>query len=501
MNLSSQLENVSKLQPQNDAIIWHSGSISFAKFFNMASCIGSALVKKFKLKKGENVALVMENNYFFLPVLFGIWQAGLTAVPVNSKLHKKELSWIFENSDAKLIFCSKKTAPNIHSNVPIIESGSKEFEFVSTFENYECFESSIMDPAWIFYTSGTTGKPKGAVLTHRNLLAMSLSYYADVDSVGKSDMRIHAAPMSHGSGIYSIPFILKGAKNFICDSTFDPEEIFELLNSRKNISFFGAPTMIKRLTSHSMAEAEHKSLKTLEFGGAPMHLPDTKTSLTVFGKALYQLYGQGEAPMTITNITKDMYADNKKCYYENLLSSAGIARTGVLIKIVDSNWKELPIGQVGEIVTKSECVMKEYYKNPKETAKSLNNGWLLTGDLGSIDKHGILTIKDRSKDMIITGGMNVYPREIEDIILLHPLVEEVAVIGIEDKEWGEIVVAIVALKRSGVKIQDSLDTLCLENLARFKRPKRYFFKDELPKNNYGKIVKTGLRLEFTPKNI
>ena len=497
MNFYSQLEKIAKIQPERNAIFWEGGNLNYLDFCHMANSIGSALSKKFNLKKGDNVALVMENDYLFLPILFGIWKAGLTAVPINSKLHKKELDWIFENSDTKLIFCSTEKISDIHSNVPVIENYSKEFIKISKFEHLSSLKTEVIDPAWIFYTSGTTGKPKGAVLTHRNLLSMSLSYFADVDSIDETDIRLHAAPMTHGSGIYALPFILKGAQNYICQSNFEPEEIFELLSKQKNISFFAAPTMVKRLSSHPMASGNLKGLKTLEFGGAPMYMSDTKIALEIFGSALYQLYGQGEAPMTITNITKAMYSDERKPYYKELLISAGIARTACSVEIVNSSWKPVPLGEVGEIVTKSDCVMKEYYKNEEATKKTLRNGWLLTGDLGSIDQYGILTIKDRSKDMIISGGMNVYPREIEDVLLLHPDVKEGAVIGLEDEKWGEIIVAVLVLKKRRKNIVQILDNLCLQNLARFKRPKKYYFKEELPKNNYGKILKTHIRKEFS----
>ena len=496
MNLYTQLESKAKIQPTFTAIEWENGSLSYFQFLKLASNIGSALTGKFKLEKGDKVALVMENSFIFLPILFGIWKAGLVAVPINAKLHKKELSWIFTNSDTKLIFCSENKASDIDSNFPVIVNFSKEFKELTEYKFSYTINTDLSDTAWIFYTSGTTGKPKGAELTHRNLFTMSLTYFADVDVINETDTRIHAAPMTHGSGIYSLPFIIKGAKNYICQSNFEPEEVFKQINSRKNVSFFAAPSMVKRLSSHPMASSDLSGLKTLEFGGAPMYLTDTRKALEVFGNSLYQLYGQGEAPMTITNVTKTMYSDTKQPYYDTLLISAGVARTGCNIAIVNSKWQQLADGQVGEIVTKSDCVMKGYYKNDEATKNTLRDGWLLTGDLGSIDKNGILTIKDRSKDMIISGGMNVYPREVEDVLLMHRNVIEVAIIGLQDNTWGEIIVAIVVLNKETNSIEEDLDRLCLQNLARFKRPKKYFFKKELPKNNYGKVLKTDLRKEF-----
>jgi acyl-CoA synthetase (AMP-forming)/AMP-acid ligase II len=200
---------------------------------------------------------------------------------------------------------------------------------------------------------------------------------------------------------------------------------------------------------------------------------------------LYQLFGQGEAPMTITGLAQDLHRKKHK------LESCGMARTGVEVQVVDENEKPLPSGEVGEIVTRSDCVMAGYWKNPDATAKAIRGGWLHTGDVGSLDAEGFLTIKDRSKDLIISGGANIYPREIEEVLLRHPAVAECSVVGRQHAEWGEEVVAFV-VKKSSLEIAE-LDNLCLDNIARFKRPREYRFVEALPKNNYGKVLKTELR--------
>ena len=230
-------------------------------------------------------------------------------------------------------------------------------------------------------------------------------------------------------------------------------------------------------------------LKTICYGGGPMYLSDIKQALRIFGQSLYQLYGQGESPMTISNVTKKMHYGLDNVEQDHILSSVGIARTGVEIAIFSSDGDEMPIDSIGEIVTRSACVMSGYLNNDLATKNTLRNGWLYTGDLGSLDKFGILTLRDRSKDMIISGGMNIYPREIEDLLIRLPTVKEVAVVGEESKKWGEEVVAFLV----GGATEDELDSYCLNHLARFKRPKKYIFLDSLPKNNYGKILKKNLR--------
>jgi long-chain acyl-CoA synthetase len=323
------------------------------------------------------------------------------------------------------------------------------------------------------------------MLTHRNMMFQTHAYFADIDKLGPQDGALHAAPLSHGSGLYGLPHFAAGAVNVMPESGhFEPAEIFELLEHWPNLSFFAAPTMIVRLLASPAARTPHK-LKTITYGGAPMYVADCLRALELFGPRLYQLFGQGEAPMTITGLPQSEHAKRSH------LETCGIARTGVEVKIFDEKDRELPAGEVGEIVTRSDCVMKGYWKNPDATAKALRGGWLHTGDVGALDAEGFLTIKDRSKDMIISGGANIYPREIEEVLLRHPAVAECSVVGRPHAEWGEEVVAFI-VKKADVRTEE-LDSLCLDNIARFKRPREYRFVDALPKNNYGKVLKTELR--------
>jgi long-chain acyl-CoA synthetase len=252
--------------------------------------------------------------------------------------------------------------------------------------------------------------------------------------------------------------------------------------------------MVSRLINHpSAGSADTRGLKTLIYGGAPMYVSDLERALEVLGPRLYHLYGQGESPMTITGLDQAVHADRGHSRWKERLGSAGIARTGVAVKVVGADGRELPNGEVGEIVTRSDCVMPGYWNNPEATARALRDGWLWTGDMGAMDAEGFLTIKDRSKDMIISGGSNIYPREIEEVLLTHPAVLEAAVVGRPHADWGEEAIAFIVPRADVQLAADDLERLCLDSIARFKRPKGYRFVEALPKNNYGKILKTELR--------
>ncbi|HYL91034.1 MAG TPA: long-chain fatty acid--CoA ligase [Burkholderiales bacterium] len=434
---------------------------------------------RLNLEPGDRVGLAMKNCVEYHEVLFACWHAGLVAVPMNAKLHAKEFAYILENSGAKACFVTSDLEAAVPSATPVSEIAKLRREPIPVAER------KPDDAAWLFYTSGTTGVPKGAVLTHRNLLFQTQAYLADIDKLDAGCSILHPAPLSHGSGCYALPHFAAGAVNVIPESGhFEPDEIFELLDFWPDSSFFAAPTMVVRLLAAKSARSP-KHLKTLVYGGAPMYVADSLRAIELLGPRLYQLFGQGEAPMTITGLGQQFH--RRKAHLE----TCGIARTGCEVRIVDAEDRELPAGEIGEIVTRSDCVMAGYWQNPEATKKALRGGWLHTGDVGAMDEAGFLTIRDRSKDMIISGGSNIYPREIEEVLLRHPAVAECSVVGRPHAEWGEEVVAFV-VKKSDLRPQD-LDELCLQNIARFKRPREYRFVESLPKNNYGKVLKTELR--------
>ena len=501
MNLAAQLVETARRLPERPAVTSDAESITYSELAARSARIAGALRARHALAPGDRVVLSMENCGEFFEVIFGCWAAGLCVIPANAKLHPREVEYVAEVSGAKLLVTTPGVAEALAAvprAVPsvsaLICTGTSEYRELRRGEPQRPLPADPGEPAWLFFTSGTTGRPKGAVLTHRTLLFMSHAYYADIDFVDETDTKLHVAPLSHGSGLYSLPHLFKGSHQVIPGPGFDTARIVDAIGRYPNVTFFTAPTMLTRLVHSELVQrADLRNLKTIYYGGGPMYVADLRRALSVFGPRLYQLFGQGESPMTITGLSKRLHAAVDHPRYEALLASCGYARTGVEVRVVDGEDRELPAGEVGEVLTRSPCVMQGYHGNPAATAETLRGGWLHTGDVGSMDADGLLTLRDRSKDLIISGGTNIYPREIEEVLLRHAGVLEVSVVGRPHREWGEEVVAFVVVRPGAQVDVAALDQLCLDNIARFKRPRDYRFVDALPKNNYGKVLKTELR--------
>ncbi len=446
------------------------------------------------LQPGDRVAIVAKNSPEYVETIYGVWHAGAAAVPANAKLHGLELAYIIEHSGARVCFASAGLDGEIAAHAPsnlerLITIGGAEYERLLAAEAVAAEPRAGDDLAWLFYTSGTTGKPKGAMLSHRSLSWASHAYLSEVDATAPGDPVLHAAPMSHGSGLYMMPHVARLGVNVIPESgAFEPDEIFRLFDAWPGMSMFAAPTMVKRLVE-SNADCDPANIRTIVWGGAPMYVEDALKALDRFGPRLAQIYGQGESPMTITTLSKQDIGDRGHPRWRERLASAGRPYACLEVTVADRADRPLPAGESGEILCRGDVVMSGYWCNPEATQAALKNGWLHTGDVGAFDAEGYLTLKDRSKDMIISGGSNIYPREVEEVLLTHAAVREASVIGRPDAEWGEVVVAYVVGSASAAE----LDALCLNAIARFKRPKDYVFVDALPKNNYGKILKTELR--------
>jgi len=512
MNIGTILTKAARIFPDNLAIAHGPSRLSYAEFNSRANRLANAL-GRLGIRQGDHVAILQYNYPATLESIFAAFKAGCGAVPINFRLHPKEFAFIIEHSNAKAVVLSPEfndAVIEIRSLIPkakhlITLSGAEgelmDYETVISAESDQFVDVDVHpdDTAWLFYTSGTTGMPKGAMLTHRNLIAMTMNFYADIcPGFGPKDAALHAAPLSHGSGLYALPNIAKGAANVILESkSFDPALVFETIEQHRITNMFAAPTMIKLMVENpALDKYDIGSLRSLNYGGAPMLVEDLKEAMAKLGPCLVQLFGQAESPMTITCLThKDHVLKGTPDQMERL-ASAGFERTDVEVKIFGPDDAELPVGGMGEIVTRSDLVMKGYWRNEEATKETIRNGWLHTGDMGYMDERGYLFIMDRSKDMIISGGENIYPREIEEVLVKHPAVREVAVIGVPDPKWGEAIKAVVSLIEGTQVTEADLILFCKNSIAGYKKPKSIDFVKELPKNNYGKILKRELRATY-----
>jgi long-chain acyl-CoA synthetase len=495
MNLAHWLERVARVNGARPALFLGKDMVAdYAAFHRRAAGFASGLIAR-GIAPGDRVALCMRNCPDYLVALFGTWIAGAAVVPINAKLHPKEVAFILEDAGAKLCVVTPDPGAALvgATTLDLIDVTGADFAALCRTAPARIVARAPDDLAWLFYTSGTTGRPKGVFISHAMLMAMSLGYHLDVDQVDAADAACYMAPMSHGAGLYALIHVARGARH-ICPVSggFDERELLQTARDQGPLSMFMAPTMLRRVTDAAKAAGDRaEGIKTIVYGGGPMYLADIVEAVDWFGPKFVQIYGQGECPMSITALSRAEVADRDHPRWQVRLGSVGRAQGCVEVRIGDAAGKALPAGEVGEIMVRGVPVMPGYWQNPKATAKTLVNGWLMTGDIGAMDADGYVTLMDRSKDVIISGGTNIYPREVEEALLTHPGVREVSVIGRASARWGEEVVAFVV--RASAVDDAALDAHCLAQIARFKRPKAYFWLDELPKNNYGKVLKTDLR--------
>ena len=504
MNVAEWLAATARVRPHAPALLTGFDlDADYQTFAWRSAAIGAALSRDYGIARGDRVALFATNCTQYLECLYGIWWMGAVAIPINAKLHGREAAWICSDAGAKLVFVSDDTVEALMEAKGDLPAGMKMLSVES--EGYRALregqgrsmpiEREVDDLAWLFYTSGTTGRPKGVMLSHGNLVAMTMCYLADVDHATADVASLYAAPISHGAGLYNFPHVRMGGRHVVPESRgFDPDEVLNLGRQLDNVVMFAAPTMVRRLVDAARRRGVHgEGIRTIIYGGGPMYLADIRDAIATMGQRFVQIYGQGESPMTITALSREWHGRTDHPRYLERLASVGMAQSVMSVRITGADGTPLPAGETGEVEAKGAAVMLGYWNNPKANAEALKDGWLRTGDVGRLDEDGFLTLSDRSKDVIISGGANIYPREVEEALLTHADVREVSAIGVPDSDWGEIVVACVVLEEGAAADDARLDAHCLASIARLKRPKRYVYLDALPKNNYGKVLKTTLR--------
>jgi acyl-CoA synthetase (AMP-forming)/AMP-acid ligase II len=463
-------------------------------------------------RRGERVAMLVPNCHEGLETMLAPMKAGMAVVPMNARLHPDEHAYMIRNADAAVLVYGEEFRDHLAGVRDQLTSvrrfvcigrgapGDLAFEEVMAGQLDTPPDVAIdpADVAWLFYTSGTTGRPKGAMLTHRSLLAMVQAMLLDIDPAQPGDVLLHAAAITHGSGAAMFHQIARGGANaFPATKSFDPPKIFAAIERHRVTTMFLVPTMIHLLAeSPDRSRYDLSSLHTVFYGGAPMYVEQLHAALRAFGPIFVQLFGQGEAPMACTSLPKAEHVTGDDPVKLRRLASAGRETTAMHVRVVDDEDRTVPRGTMGEIVARGDLVMKGYWADPEATAATLRNGWLHTGDIGFMDDDGYVFITDRKKDMIISGGSNIYPREVEEVICRHPAVFEVAVIGVPDVKWGETVKAVVVPRPDARLTEADIVDHCRQHLASYKKPQSVEFIDALPKNAYGKILKRELRQRY-----
>jgi long-chain acyl-CoA synthetase len=505
VNLGQLLTVSAKRFPDRAAVTWGERTLTYADLDRRTDALANGLTA-LGVGKGDRVGVLMRNRPELLEAMFACFKAGLCLVPLNSRFTADEIEYHVGDSGAVAVLTDGEGGPLVRDavadGVHVVVAGAGDLP-AGAIDHEDLIggaatTSAVVDTArddlaWLFYTSGTTGRPKGAMLSHGCLGFVAASWLADLTPMDETGVTLHAAPLSHGAGFHAIAATARGAHQVIpADARFDPTAVLDLMRRERVTNTWLVPTQIVMLVdSLDGGPAQLPDLQQVVYGGAPFAPADLRQALEVFGPVLVQLYAQGETPMTATVLPATDHAAALAGDRPDRLASAGVARPGSDVRILGDDDRELPIGEVGEVCVRGGAVMLGYWNRPEATAETMRNDWLHTGDLGRMDDHGYIYLLDRAKDLIISGGSNVYAVEVEAALAELPSVHEVAVIGLPDRVWGEVVVAVIVPE--GEPDTAALSAHCRGTLAGYKQPRRFVFVDALPRNAYGKILKRELR--------
>jgi acyl-CoA synthetase (AMP-forming)/AMP-acid ligase II len=511
MNAGNILTATATSYPEQTAWIWDGGMRTYGEANARADALAHALVAA-GVGRGDRVALFLGNGPAYLETFFGVLKAGAAAVPLDSRSTIDELAYFVADSGAVALVIDAESADGVAerradlaSVATVIQAGGPpagdhlDLEELVAKHGGQPFPAIDVDPAelgWLAYTGGTTGRSKGAMLTHGVLVAEAIVSLADLMRMEFEDVAMHAASLTHGSGYNMLSYTMKGCTQVILTrSGFDVERFLDWVPRYRVASLFMVPTMIKMVIDHPRArETDWSSLKWVVYGGSPMYVEDLKKALDIMGPVFSQLYGQTESPMTGTYLRREEHVTTGPL--ATRLGSCGRARSGTEIRIVDENDDPVPVGTAGEVCIRGATVMTGYWNRPDATAETLKGGWLHTGDVGMLDECGYLYLMDRTKDMVISGGLNIYPREIEELILTCPGVSEVCVFGVPDDKWGEALRAQVVRASGATVSEEEIRAFVGARLSGYKKPKVVEFVAEIPKTPLGKPDKKAARAPY-----
>lgn len=503
-----------RANPDGMAFVAGSDRFTYREIGELSCRVANALVAGGHDLEAKGAVLAPNDPTAWACVL-GLWRAGMAWVPVNPMNPIDEIRRMLAAFDVEVLFCHHtllglldELNTGLGGLARIVVIGTSDDAAVSGSVTLDEFvreavatpPSRVPNPdmvAGIMPTGGTTGAPKGVMNTHRSLSVsvmhqMNAAWYTADEHV----VNLVAAPMTHNAGLLTLPVAARGG-TVVVMSRPDPTALLDLIEQEGVSELFLPPTVIYRLLEHpGIADRDFSSLKYLMYGAAPMSTEKLRRAIEIFGPVLFQGYGQTEAPSGIAFLRPEEHFVGGVIADDSRLSAAGRPAPMVRLEIMNPEGAILPQGAPGEVCVRGDLLMKGYYKNPEATAETIKDGWLHTGDVGFLDAEGYLHITDRMKDVIITGGFNVYPGEVEQIVWAHPAVQECAVIGLPDDEWGESVTAMVELKPGASLTEEDLLAFCRERLSGVKSPKRIVFVDGLPRSAAGKILKKDLRAPY-----
>ncbi|MCA0420775.1 MAG: acyl-CoA synthetase [Proteobacteria bacterium] len=504
MNLAHIATQNARRLPAHPAFIWGEKTLDWAEIDAQVSALAAGL-KARGIGKGDRLLVHSKNCDAMFVSMFATFRLGAVWVPTNFRLLPDEVAYLATASGAKGFLChgdfpehaaavaAASMAPEFIWRIGAGAFGEDEVGAVIARHRGEKVENAAVehdDPCWFFFTSGTTGRSKAAVLTHGQMGFVITNHLCDlVPGSTEKDASLVVAPLSHGAGVHQLMISARGATSILLPTErFDIDEAYRLIAKHRVSNIFTVPTILKMLVEHpAVDQHDHSSLRYIIYAGAPMYREDQKAALKKLGKVIVQYFGLGEVTGNITVLPPALHEAEDGPNAR--IGTCGFERTGMQVQIQDDEGNEVEPGVQGEICVIGPAVFAGYYDNPEANAKSFRNGWFRTGDLGHMDEQGFVYITGRASDMYISGGSNIYPREIEEKILTHPAIAEVAVLGVPDPVWGEIGIAVCVNRPGQQATEAEIADFLGPKIARYKMPKRFLFWDALPKSGYGKVPK------------
>lgn len=508
-NLAHFLTRNARRLADRPALIGDAGTLTWAQLDTRVDALAAAMRDRFGLTPGDRVLVQSANNFEITETMLACWRIGAVWVPANYRMRPDEVAYLAQKSDVALMVCEAAfpdhaagcvdAAPALTEVIRIgdgADFGVAYDDLIAAHDGTPVPNAAVDRdaPCWLFFTSGSTGRPKAVVLTHGQLTFTALNHLNDLmPATGPDDVSLVVAPLSHGAGMHQLANIAAGAVSVLLPAgRFDPDAAWRLVAEHGVTNMFTVPTIVKMLTEHPAVDAhEHSSLRYVIYAGAPMYREDQKHALRKLGPVLVQYFGLGEVTGAITVLPpRDHHLDDTP---EARVGTCGIERTGLHVTIQDDAGVELAPDETGEICVAGPAVCAGYFRDDGANEKAFRDGWFRTGDLGHMDAQGYLFITGRSSDMYISGGSNVYPREIEEVMLTHPALSEVAILGVPHPRWGEVGLAVCTCTADAQPDESEITAMLEGKLARYKLPQAYVFLDEMPKTGYGKITKKLVR--------